>query len=111
MISQFLMILLWKKRIAGGDRSVSKLGYCQFVCSHDLLGRNCNIESDVKRNYSHVFGQAYSGQIFALFILCKEAKKISKSLQRKQRNCERKIIKILTVFMLKLKDLIIYFSF
>ena len=52
----------------------------------------------------------YSGQIFALFILCKEAKKISKSLQRKQRNCEKKM-KILTVFKLKLKDLIIYFSF
>ena len=53
----------------------------------------------------------YSGQIFALFILCKEAKKISKSLQRKRRNCERKRMKILTLFKLELKDLIIYFGF
>ena len=53
----------------------------------------------------------YSGQIFALFSLCQEAKKISKYLQRKQRNFERKKMKILTVFMLELKDLIIYFSF
>ena len=39
---------------------------------------------------SHFVYPVYSGQIFALFILCKEAKKISKSLQRKRRNCERR---------------------
>ena len=32
----------------------------------------------------------YSGQIFALFILCKEAKKISKSLQKKAKQLRKK---------------------
>ena len=53
----------------------------------------------------------YSGQIFALFILCKEAKIISKSLRRKRRNCERKNIENSNWFKFKLKDLIIYFKF
>ena len=52
----------------------------------------------------------YSGQIFALFILCKEAKKISKSLQRSEEIAKEEKMKILTVFEHKLKDLIMYFS-
>ena len=53
----------------------------------------------------------YSGQIFALFILCKEAKKISKSLQRSEEIAKEEKIKILTVFEHKLKDLMMHFSF
>ena len=54
---------------------------------------------------------SYTGDFFALFILCKEAKKISKSLQRSEEIAKEEKMKILTVFEHKLKDLIMYFSF
>ena len=45
------------------------------------------------------------------FYSLQKMKKILKSLQRKRRNCKRTKTIILTVFMLKLKNFIINFSF
>ena len=53
----------------------------------------------------------YIGHIFALFIPCKEAKKISNSLQRMRGNCERKKIENSNVSKLELKHIILYFKF
>ena len=53
----------------------------------------------------------YTGQILALFIPRKEAKKISNSSRRMRGNCERKKLKILLVSKLELKHIILYFKF
>ena len=67
-----------------------------------------NLTGFFKRRTQHT-QQLYWG-FLCTFHSLQRTKKIAKSLQRKQRNCERTKMIILTVFMLELKDLIINFS-
>ena len=77
------------------------------TCSHGIFLKQKYFFQDIKKNRETAkicelhYTYNYTGDFFALL----------KSLQRKRRNCERTITIILTVYMLKLKDFVINFSF